>query len=180
LVVTIIDFGHVYVTLGTMYGGATPVFAEVLRGLASAPIQVVVTVGADQDPRALDGIAENARIERYLPHDDLLPACSGVVHHGGSGTMFCALAHGLPQVVLPQGADNYVNAHVVANAGLGVALRPADLTADAIRDAVDTVLHNSSFGTAAALVADEIAAMPSHAEFAASLRTVVARPTAKV
>ena len=166
----------VYVTLGTLYGGATAVFAEVLRGLASAPVQVVVTVGVDQDPTALDGIAANARIERYVPQQDLLPTCSVVVHHGGSGTMFGALAHGLPQVVLPQGADNYVNADAIANAGLGVALRPDAVSAEAIRDAVDRVLRNSSFGTAAGVVADEIAAMPSHPEFAAGLRAVVGRP----
>jgi len=174
------DEPTVYVTLGTLYGGATNVFAEVLRGLASEPVRVVVTVGADQDPAALADIAANARVERYLDHDELLPTCSAVVHHGGSGTMFGALAHRLPQVVIPQGADNYINADAVAAAGLGVALHPADLTAAAIRDAVDRVLHNSSFGTAAGVVADEIAAMPSHADFAASLRTVIGRPTEKV
>ena len=89
--------------------------------------------------------------------------------------MFGALAHGLPQVVIPQGADNYVNADAVAAAGLGLALRPAELTADAIRDAGDAVLHSSSFANAAGVVADEIAAMPSHTDFAASLRTVVRR-----
>ncbi|HZQ85438.1 MAG TPA: glycosyltransferase [Acidimicrobiales bacterium] len=162
----------VYVTLGTMYGGATAVFAEVLRGLASAPVQVVVTVGADQDPRALDGIAANARIERYVPHDELLPACSAVVHHGGSGTMFGALAHGLPQVVLPQGADNYVNGDAVAAAGLGVTLRPNDVSAEAIRDAVDMALHDGSVAASARRVAEEIAAMPSHDDFAAVARSL--------
>jgi len=67
--------------------------------------------------------------------------------------MFGALAHGLPQVVIPQGADNYINADAVTAAGLGVALRTADLTTDAIREAVDTVLHDPSFGTAARVVA---------------------------
>jgi MGT family glycosyltransferase len=170
----------VYVTLGTLYGGATDVFVEVLRGLAGGSVRVVVTVGADQDPAALDGIAANARVDRYLSHEELLPTCSAVVHHGGSGTMFGALAHGLPQVVIPQGADNYVNAEAVAAAGLGVALRSADLIADTIREAVERVLHDPGFGTAARVVADEIAAMPSHADLAAGLRTEIGRPTATV
>ena len=167
------DEPTVYVTLGTLYGGATDVFAEVLRGLANEPVRVVVTVGVDNDPAALDGIAANARVERYLDHDELLPTCAAVVHHGGSGTMFGALAHGLPQVVIPQGADNYTNADAVTAAGLGLALRPADLTAGAICTAVNTVLQDSSYGSAAGALADEIATMPSHAEFAARLRTVV-------
>ena len=171
------DEPTIYVTLGTLYGGATHVFAEVLRGLASEPVRVVVTVGADNDPAALRGIAANARVERYLDQSKLLPTCSAVVHHGGSGTMFGALAHQLPQVVIPQGADNYVNADAITAAGLGLAVDPADLTASAVRNAVDTVLHEPAFGAAAGVLAQEIATMPSHADFVASLRAVVARPT---
>jgi UDP:flavonoid glycosyltransferase YjiC (YdhE family) len=87
--------------------------------------------------------------------------------------MFGALAHGLPQVVLPQGADNYVNADAVTDAKLGVALRSAELNADSIRDAVRAVLDDPSFREAASRVADEIAAMPSHEEFVADLKTAV-------
>jgi UDP:flavonoid glycosyltransferase YjiC (YdhE family) len=54
------------------------------------------------------------------------------------------------------------------------------LTAGAVRDAVERVLHNSNFATTAGVIADEIAAMPSHADFAASLRTVIGPRTAKV
>lgn len=164
------DQPTVYVTLGTLYGGASHVFAEVLRGLANEPVRVVVTVGRDQDPAPLEGIAANARVERYLDHKELLPTCSVAVHHGGSGTMFDALAHGLPQVVIPQGADNYVNAEAVAAGGLGVALGPAEMRAGAIRNAVDSVLRDPSFRTAARRVADEIAAMPSHVEFVTRLK----------
>jgi UDP:flavonoid glycosyltransferase YjiC (YdhE family) len=139
----------VYVTLGTMYGGATHVFAEVLRGLANEHVQVVVTVGADNDPATLNGIASNALVERYLPQAELLPTCSAVVHHGGSGTMFGAMAHGLPQVVLPQGADNYINADAVASSGLGVALLPDATSSDSVRAAVTSVLCDSSTAKAA-------------------------------
>ena len=170
----------VYMTLGTVYGGAKDVFAEVLRGLAKEPVQLVVTVGADHDPTALDGIAPNARVERYVPHAELLPTCSAVVHHGGSGTMFGAIAHGLPQVVLPQGADNYINADAIAAAGLGVALRPEAVNADSIRDAVMSVLCDATFAKTAGVVADQVAAMPSPAEFVANLRTATVRPVAKV
>jgi UDP:flavonoid glycosyltransferase YjiC (YdhE family) len=94
--------------------------------------------------------------------------------------MFGALAHGLPQVVLPQGADNYINGDAVANAGLGIALRPDAVSAEAIRDAVDTALHSASIATTARVVAEEAAAMPSHDEFVAALKTAVASPTANM
>jgi len=170
----------VYITLGTVYGGATDVFAEVLRGLANEQVQLVVTVGADQDPSALDGIASNARVERYVPQAELLPTCSAVVHHGGSGTMFGAMAHGLPQVVLPQGADNYINADAVVAAGLGLALRPDAMNADSVRDAVTSVLSDATFAKTAGVIADQVAAMPSPVEFVANLKTATVRPAVRV
>ena len=170
----------VYITLGTVYGGATHVFAEVLRGLASEPVQLVVTVGVDQDPSALDGIAPNARLERFLPHAELLPTCSAVVHHGGSGTMFGAMAHALPQVILPQGADNYINADAVAAGGLGVALRPDAVSAGSVRDAVTSVLCDPTFAKTAGVAADQVAAMPSAAEFVANMKTAIVRQAANV
>ena len=40
-----------------------------------------------------------------------------VVHHGGSGTMLGALAHGLPQLRRPQGADQFLNAEALLPTG---------------------------------------------------------------
>ena len=40
----------------------------------------------------------------------MLPEAAVVAHHGGAGTTFAALAHGVPQVIIPQGADNFDHA----------------------------------------------------------------------
>jgi len=108
----------VYLTLGTMFGNSE-VFRTALAGLAEERVEVVVTVGADSDPAALGPVPANARVERYIPQAELLPRCSVVVHHGGSGTMYGSLAHGIPQVVLPQGADNFVNGWLLESCGAG-------------------------------------------------------------
>ena len=130
----------VYLTLGTFFGGNTQVFRTVLAGLAEEDLEVVVTVGAGNDPAALDPVPANARVERYVPQRELLPRCAAVIHHGGSGTMYGSLAHGLPQVVLPQGADNFVNGGLLASCGAGLSIGPEQLTPAAARDAVRSVL----------------------------------------
>ena len=104
----------VYVTLGTFFNANLDIFRTVLDGLADEPIEVVATVGTDQDPVGLGPVPSNARVERFIPQATLLPTCAAVVHHGGAGTTFGTLAHGLPQVVIPQGADNFDNAAMVA------------------------------------------------------------------
>ena len=165
----------VYVTLGTFFGGNTHVFRAVLDGLAGEDLEVVVTVGADNDPAELGSVPDNVQVERYIPQADLLPRCSLVVHHGGSGTMFGALAHGVPQLVIPQGADNFVNADHVERAGVGLSIRADDLQPAEVRRCVRAVLDNGSFAAKAAQVEREVAAMPGADEVASRLITRITR-----
>jgi UDP:flavonoid glycosyltransferase YjiC (YdhE family) len=159
----------VYLTLGTMFGN-TEVFRTVLAGLAGDGVEVVVTVGADNDPAALEPVPANVTVKRYVPQAELLPRCSAIVHHGGSGTMYGALAHGVPQVVLPQGADNFVNGGLLARCGAGVMIGPEDVTPETVGDAVRLVLEEPSYRDTGRRLAAELAALPEPSEVAATLR----------
>jgi UDP:flavonoid glycosyltransferase YjiC (YdhE family) len=159
----------VYVTLGTMFGN-TEVFRTVLIGLAGEDVEVIVTVGADGDPAGLEPVPANARVERYIPQAELLPRCAVVVHHGGSGTMYGSLAHGIPQVVLPQGADNFDNGWLLARCGAGVTIGPEEISPDAVRDAVRQVLEQPSYRDTGRRLATELAALPEPFEVALTLR----------
>ena len=165
----------VHVTFGTFFNYNLDIFRPVLEGLADEPIDVVVTVGADGDPAALAPIAANARVERFIPQAELLPRCDAVVHHGGAGTTFGALAHGLPQLVIPQGADNFAHAAMVEHAGEAVVLLPGHATASAVRDGVRRILADPTYADAARRTADEIAAMPGPPEVAEALRAYARR-----
>jgi calicheamicin 3'-O-methyl-rhamnosyltransferase len=94
------------------------------------------------------------------------------VSHAGSGTVLGALAVGIPQLCLPQGADQFLNAAAVAAAGAGIALMPGEATADAVRQAVVRLLADDSFRTACNRVSASIASMPSPEEVAAVLETL--------
>jgi UDP:flavonoid glycosyltransferase YjiC (YdhE family) len=161
---------RVYVTLGTSFNANFHIFQAVLEGLAEEPVEVVVTVGTDQDPAGLRPIPGNARVERFIPQAAVLPTCSAVVHHGGAGTMFGTMAHGLPQVVIPQGADNFINAEMVERAGVAEVLHPGEVRAERVRDAVRQILREPSYALAGRKVADEIAAMATPDEVANDLR----------
>jgi MGT family glycosyltransferase len=160
----------VYLTLGTFFGMNTDVFRTALSGLAGENIEVVVTVGADNDPAALGDVPANTRVERYVPPAELLPRCSVVVHNGGAGTMHGSLAHDAPQVVLPQGADNFVNGGLLARCGTGVSIGPQEFTAEAVRDVVRLVLADPSYRDTARQLARELAALPEPGDVARALR----------
>jgi len=135
----------VYVTFGTLFNSNLDLFHMALEALAHESVDVVMTVGRDQDPTELAPFPANARVERFIPQAELLPSCAAVVHHGGAGTTFGALAHGVPQVVIPQGADNYEHATMCESGGTAIALRPETLTPDNLAAAVRRVVGDEAY-----------------------------------
>lgn len=159
----------VYVTLGTLLNSDRDVFRAALDGLAGEPVNVVVTVGRNNEKRWLDPVPDNARVEQYIPQSALLPHCAVIVSHGGSGTILPALGAGLPQVLVPQGADNFLNAERCVDSGAGIAIMPPEVSPEAVRDAVRSVLDDVSYRDAASRLAEQIAAMPGPDDVIASL-----------
>jgi UDP:flavonoid glycosyltransferase YjiC (YdhE family) len=151
----------VYCTLGTVFNMESgDLFERMLTGLRDLPINLIVTVGRELDPVSFGPQPGNVRIERFVPQAEVLPGCDAVVNHGGSGSVIAALAHGLPMVVLPMGADQSLNAGRCEALGVGIALDAVRATDGSIGDAVTTLLLDPSYRLAAGSVRDEIAALP--------------------
>jgi Erythromycin biosynthesis protein CIII-like, C-terminal domain len=151
----------VYFTLGTVFNlESGDLFARVLAGLRQLDVDVVATVGRQIDPEELGPQPERIRLERYLPHSAVLPRCIAVVSHGGSGTVLGALAHGLPSVLLPMGADQPWNAARCEELGVAVVLDAVRATPEDVREAVSAVLRDPRYRAAAEHVRDEIRALP--------------------
>jgi UDP:flavonoid glycosyltransferase YjiC (YdhE family) len=156
----------VYFTLGTIFNlESGDLFQRVLAGLRELPLNVVVTVGREVDPRELGPQPAHVHVERYVPQWSLLPHCRLVVSHGGSGSVVGALAHGLPMVLVPMGADQPLNAARCVELGVALAFDPIQVTPDSVREAAATVLADPRYRRNAERLRDEIAAMPppSHA-----------------
>ena len=150
----------VFVTLGTVYGGNTAALAAAIEGLRSLAVNLIVAVGPKGDPLLFEGYGQHVLIERLVPLASVLARCDAVVSQGGSGVMLGAMALGLPQLMLPQGADQFRNAEVCTPTGAALALAPRDATPDAIRDGVHRLLNECCFASAAQVLLDQIGAMP--------------------
>jgi UDP:flavonoid glycosyltransferase YjiC (YdhE family) len=159
----------IYLTLGTFSNNDLSLFRLVLEALESEPINVLATVGRNGDPSALGPLPDNARVERYIDQAQVLPHCSAVVHHAGAGTMFGVLAHGLPSVALPQSADNFINANLLAEAGAAHTLMPGEVTGAGVRPGLLKVLETATYRQRARQLADEICSMPSSSDVAEML-----------
>lgn len=150
----------VYVSLGTVFNArARDVFAAVLDALRDEPVTGILTVGHDNDPASFGPQPEHLHVERFIPQSLLLPYCDAVVNQGGTAIL-PILAHGLPLLLLPQGANQFHNAEACVAAGVGRRLLPAEVTPEAVRAAVRALLDDRRLRDAARGVQAELSAMP--------------------
>ncbi|MGZ8737920.1 MAG: glycosyltransferase [Nocardioides sp.] len=156
---------RVLLTLGTVAYEAVHVIRTALDGLLEHDVEVLVVLGPQGDPDTLGDVPDRVHLHRFVPQEQVLVHMDLVVHHGGTGNALGALSHGLPAVVLPQGADQFVNAARIAEVGAGRALQGDDFTAAAVAAAVGEMLPDDSpERRIARAVAEEIAAMPHPAD----------------
>ncbi len=149
----------VYVSLGTIFNRSPEVFAAILEGLRDSDLNVIVTIGAGNDPAALGPQPDNVHVEGFIPQSALLPYCDLVVNQGGTAIL-PILAHGLPLLILPQAANQFHNAEACVSAGVARRLLPSEVTAAAVRRDVRALRGEASYGERARHVAHEIEAMP--------------------
>jgi UDP:flavonoid glycosyltransferase YjiC (YdhE family) len=156
-----LDHPLVYFTLGTIFNlESGDLFERVLAGLSELPVSVVVTVGREVEPEALGPQPANVRVAQYVPQSLLLRHCDLVVSHAGSGSVVGALAHGLPMVLLPIGADQPLNAARCIALDIARVLDPFEATSADVASATEEVLADVRYRRNAQRVQAEIAALP--------------------
>ncbi|MBZ6232742.1 nucleotide disphospho-sugar-binding domain-containing protein [Streptomyces olivaceus] len=163
---------RVCVTWGTstsaLAGDEAFVLPRVVEGLAGLDVEVVLAVGPD-DRRKLGTLPAGVRVAENVPLHLFMETCDAVVHQGGTSTLLTAARHGLPQVMMPQTADNPFNAANFAGSGAGVTLDAAGADAGEIGAAVTRVLTEPAWRVAAEKLRAEMAEMPSPSAVVRSL-----------
>jgi UDP:flavonoid glycosyltransferase YjiC (YdhE family) len=164
-----------YLTFGTIFN-VNDTFGRAVRGLAADELDlaVVVTVGPGGDVDAFGPLPDRVVVEQYVPQSLLLPHLDVVASHAGSGTALATMAQGLPQLCLPQAADQFRNSAAIVAAGAGLSLLGSAATEDAITAAVARLLTEPEHRAGAQRMAAEIAAMPEPAAVVDELEALVA------
>ncbi|MBE9375459.1 glycosyltransferase [Saccharopolyspora sp. HNM0983] len=115
-------------------------------------------------------LADNVRTVDWIPINDVLPTCAGIVHHGGAGSIFGALAGGTPQLMTPGAGDRKHNAQLVARRGAGLAVSARDIVAAHLKKLVE----DPALTAQAHEVRTEMAAMPAPEELVPRLEKLAA------
>ena len=87
----------ILVNQGTVATEPHELLQPALTALAGEDVLVVAVTGG-RDPAELGWVPANARVERFIPFERLLPYVYVLVTNGGFGAVQLALADGVPIV----------------------------------------------------------------------------------
>ncbi|WP_431780699.1 nucleotide disphospho-sugar-binding domain-containing protein [Streptomyces chumphonensis] len=149
---------RIVVTLGTIVPGVAGVgsLGSVLAAADGVDAEIVLALGDDPDLEPLGTLPGNVRVVGWTPLSALLPTLDGIIHHGGAGTTLAAAHAGVPQLAMPYGADNWINAEIVTDAGIGLDLQPEEVDSGVLNRLLDDEALRKTAGALAA----ELAAQP--------------------
>lgn len=149
---------RIAVTLGTVEprrGGLGGVH-QIIAAAETLDVELVLALGEISDAAVLGDVPPHVRLAGWLPLNVLLRSCSAIIHHGGAGSTLTALDGGVPQLVLPSGADRYINAAAVQERGVGLRSDDGVVTTAML----DRLINDGPLRAAAAEVRTEMAEMP--------------------
>ncbi|HXL91010.1 MAG TPA: nucleotide disphospho-sugar-binding domain-containing protein [Streptosporangiaceae bacterium] len=147
---------------------ASSVIEMLVTALGGLAVDVVAAV-SPADRARLGTPPANVTVVENQPLADFLPQCSLVVSHGGPGTVLTAAAYGLPQLIIPQVADQRLLAGATSALGAAERLAPEEVTVDVVRAAVTRLLASEQAREACRLLREEIHERPAPAAVAREL-----------
>ena len=166
----------VFITLGSTFTDDVNFFVGAARATTLAGAFPIVAFGESE---LAPGLKEKlaARLPRciavrWVDYAHLFPRLSAIVHHGGVGTTHAAVVHGVPQVIVPHGGDQGLQAVRADANGVGVHVPPSQANVGRLRQAVETVSRDPGLRLRARHLAESLAALGGVAKAADSIEAV--------
>jgi glycosyltransferase (activator-dependent family) len=169
---------RVCLTLGTTstdrFGGYAVSVPDILDSLSDLDTEVVATL-PDTERDKLERIPDNTKILSFVPLHALVPTCAAVIHHAGFGTLCTTALSAIPQLLMPDHFDEPPLARKLAEQGAGLMLDAREATGQRVREHLLRLLEEPSFSKDAALLHEEMLAMPTPNELVPQLERLTAQ-----
>jgi MGT family glycosyltransferase len=145
-----------------------------LTALAEDDVFVIAVTGGADTKRVT--APSNARVEKFIPFEWLLPKADVLITNGGYGSVQQALSMGVPLVVAGEGEKGFSAARV-AWTGAGIDLKTGHPTAEQIGTAARTVLADQRYREQAQRLQRNFAQYDALAEIARHVDSMLAGTT---
>ncbi|MBI2424789.1 MAG: glycosyltransferase family 1 protein [Candidatus Hydrogenedentes bacterium] len=137
---------NIYITMGS-----TGLLEGLLRRsyalFATAPYRFIVTTGGQVSEACMAEAPANFRFATYAPGSKLLEHCEAMVYHGGNGSMYQALAAGVPMVALPSHLEQKVCTLLLKQHGFGLIGSGRHTGAAKLLRMINEVVENPEYRT---------------------------------
>ncbi|MFE0175019.1 macrolide family glycosyltransferase [Streptomyces sp. NPDC059002] len=126
------------VSLGSAYTHQPEFYRQCVAAFGELPgWHVVLQIGKHVDPAELGrDLPPNIEVRSWVPQLAVLEQADAFVTHAGMGSSGEGLHAGVPMIVVPQGAEQPMNADRLVELGVARRIDTADATADALRSAL--------------------------------------------
>ncbi|MEU5884574.1 activator-dependent family glycosyltransferase [Spirillospora sp. NPDC047279] len=141
---------------------------DVFEAVSDLDVELVALL-SDDERDLVSGVPDNVRVEEYVPLHVLLPSCSAIVHHGGSGTWATAAVYGVPQIAMGWVWDAIYRARRLEELGAGLHIQSFTLTPELLREKLGRLLAEPSFAENSGRLRAEMEAAPTPNDAVAAL-----------
>lgn len=146
------------VSLGSAYTDAPQFYRDCCTAFGGLDWQVVMSIGRHVDRATLGPVPSNVELHEWVPQLAVLGRASVFVTHAGMGGCSEGLYQGVPMVAVPQAVDQFDNAAMLEELGVGVHLSMQQATPEALRDAVLRLAGSPEVAARSAALRDELRA----------------------
>ena len=137
----------VYISLGTVINDRPDFYSRCIEALKNQDADIIISCGNVIDIEALGVLPDNVKVYPYVDQPGILSRADVFITHCGMNSVSESLYMATPPVLYPQTSEQRAVARRTIEIGAGLML--TDDSVKGIRSAVQEVLNNASYSTAA-------------------------------
>ena len=142
----------VYISMGTVNNDMLPLYKNCISAFEDSGFQIIMSVGSMVSLQEFGKLPENVSVYSHTDQIAVLSKADAFITHCGMNSVSEGLYFGVPLVMLPQTTEQNGVAERVMQLGAGIKMHSTDSIS--IRDAVNTVLSDSSYRSNADIIAE--------------------------
>ncbi|MRD38192.1 glycosyl transferase [Bacillus thuringiensis] len=142
----------IYISMGTELNEQLELYKKCVQAFKDFNGIVVISVGKEINLMELSNTPSHFIICPYVPQLEILKYADVFITHGGMNSVSEGLYHNTPLVILPITNDQPFVAKRAEELNAGIVLNHKSVTVAELKEAVNTLLNNSSYKEASAVI----------------------------
>lgn len=144
----------IYVSLGTLNNQDFEFFQECIKALSGEGHYIILSTGGRINPDVFSPLPENSAVYGWVPQAAVLERADLFISHGGLNSVHDSLYLGVPLLLVPQQAEQAMNARRVVELGAGMMLEKRQFSDEALRQKTHILLTDASYRRSAGRIGE--------------------------